>query len=214
MMAKGGFVELFARTNFSFLRAASSPEAVVKRAAEIGYDRLGVADCDGLYGMVRAHEEASRNSVRLVVGCELTLGAAPPHAFVTVHVENAAGYSNLCRVLTESHRLHPKGEPRARDEGVARNCYAGAPVDFLCEHADGLWCAAHDDVSERDLRALRDASASPPIAIWTVTISCACVERHVALASSRLPSSPRTPSATRTGKGSSSSTCFIAFART
>src|SRR5580700_4297257 len=112
LMATSGFIELFARTSFSFLRASSSPEALVKRAAEIGYDALGVADCDGLYGMVRAHEEASKQGVRLVVGCELTIGAASPHASVTVHVENAEGYSNLCRILTESHRLHPKGKAR------------------------------------------------------------------------------------------------------
>ncbi len=152
-----GFVELFARSNFSFLQAASSPEALVQRAVELGYDAIGVADRDGLYGMVRAHEESQKHGVRLVVGCELTVGAAPPHASVTVHVENHAGYSNLCRILTESHRLHPKGSPRRREEGVPRNCFAGVPVDYVCEHADGLWCSAHDDVSEDDALRLREA---------------------------------------------------------
>jgi error-prone DNA polymerase len=48
------FVELAARTNFSFLRGASQPRVIVRRAAELGYDTIGIADCDGLYGMVRA----------------------------------------------------------------------------------------------------------------------------------------------------------------
>ena len=52
------FVELAARTHFSFLRGGSSPRALVERAAELGYDALGIADCDGLYGMVRALEAA------------------------------------------------------------------------------------------------------------------------------------------------------------
>ena len=160
MVASRGFVELFARTNFSFLRAASSPEALVKRAAEIGYGTLGVADCDGLYGMVRAHEEAGKHGVRLVVGCELTVAATAPHASVTVHVESNLGYSNLCRILTESHRLHPKGKPRKREEGVPRNCFAGVPVETVCANAGGLWCAAHGDVSKRDVRLLHEAFGS------------------------------------------------------
>jgi len=151
------FVELFARSNFSFLQAASSPQALVMRAAEQGYDVLGVTDRDGLYGMVRAHEEAILRGVRLVVGCELTIHAAPPHASVTVHVIDHAGYSNLCRILTKSHAIHPKGKPRKREEGVPRNCFAGVPVEVVCEHARGLFCAVHDDATDADVRALHEA---------------------------------------------------------
>ena len=71
--ARARFVELFARSNFSFLQAASSPEELVQRAASLGYDAIGVADRDGLYGMVRAWEEAKKHAIRLVVGCELTI---------------------------------------------------------------------------------------------------------------------------------------------
>ncbi len=154
---QSGFVEIFARSNFSFLQAASPPEQLVQRAAELGYDAIGIADRDGLYGIVRAHEEANKRGLRLVVGCELTVREAPPHASVTVHVASHAGYTNLCRILTESHRLHPKGEPRSPDEGVPRNCFAGVPVAFVCANAEGLFCAAHDDVTDDDARALREA---------------------------------------------------------
>src|SRR5580700_9527115 len=144
------YVELGARSNFSFLQAASSPESLVERAAEQGYDAIGIADRDGLYGMVRAHEEAKKRGVRLVVGCELTIHGTPPHASVTVHVVDQHGYTNLCRILTESHALHPKGKPRKREEGVPRNCFAGVPVEFVCERAEGLFCAAHDDTTDED----------------------------------------------------------------
>jgi error-prone DNA polymerase len=152
-----GYVELGARSNFSFLQAASSPEALVQRAAELGYDALGVTDRDGLYGMVRAHEEAKKRGLRLVVGSELTIHAGPPHASVTVHVIDHEGYSNLCRILTRSHALHPKGKPRKPEEGVPRNCFAGLPVEVVCEHAGGLFCAAHDDATDDDVRLLREA---------------------------------------------------------
>ncbi len=151
------FVELGARSCFSFLQAASTPEDLVRRAGDLGYDAIGIADRDGLYGMVRAQEEAAKRGVRLVVGCELTVSATPPHGRVTVHVESHDGYRSLCRILTESHRLHPKGKPRTADEGVPRNCFAGVPVAYVCDHTLGLWCMAHDDVTDDDARLLRDA---------------------------------------------------------
>ncbi|WP_394849622.1 error-prone DNA polymerase [Pendulispora brunnea] len=151
------YVELGARSNFSFLQAASFPQELVQRAAELQYDAIGIADRDGLYGIVRAHEEAETQGVRLVVGCELTTRAAPPHASITVHVATLGGYKHLCEILTESHRLHPKGVARKRTDGVPRNCSAGVPVTFVCDRSEGLWCMIHEDVSDADARSLREA---------------------------------------------------------
>jgi len=165
------YVELTARTNFSFLRGASPPEAILQRAAALGYDAIGIADCDGLYGMVRALEEAKKHGVRLVVGCELTLddpATSTPNGALSLYVETHAGYTNLCRILTESHRRHPKGKARAPEVArrdvhgaSARNLFAGVPIDFVCEHAEGLWALAHPSIawpiSDRDLAALARA---------------------------------------------------------
>jgi error-prone DNA polymerase len=138
------FVELAARTNFSFLRGGSSPRALVERAAKLGYDVLGVTDCDGLYGMVRALEAADELGVRLIVGCEVALdpeeGSPLDRAFL--HVATREGYGNLCRILTESHARHPKGQARKPEERVARNQFAGVPLERICALAEGLWCLA------------------------------------------------------------------------
>src|SRR3984957_16586838 len=107
------FVELAARTHFSFLRGGSSAGSLVERAARLGYDALGVADCDGLYGIVRALEAAEELGVRLVVGCEGAPDDAPL-SFVWLHVATRQGYTSLCRILTESHARHPKGQARTR----------------------------------------------------------------------------------------------------
>ncbi len=138
------FVELAARTHFSFLRGGSSPRALVERAAELGYDALGVADCDGLYGMVRALEAADALGVRLVVGCELAIDVeeGSPIDRVHCHVASRSGYANLCRLLSESHERHPKGQARKPEERVPRNQHAGLPLDRVCALAEGLWCLA------------------------------------------------------------------------
>ena len=115
----------------------------MRRAVELGYDALGITDRDGLYGIVRAHEAAHAAGLRLVVGCELTIDAPSGTPWtLLVHVENHAGYTHLCRVLTESHRRHPKGKrTKGRgDEELPANLHAGVPVEVLARHAEGLFC--------------------------------------------------------------------------
>ena len=175
------FVHLAVRSNFSFLQGASTPASLVSRAAELGYDAMALTDRDGLYGVVRAYEEARKLGVRLVLGCELTLdeegeighegereqeerkgGRAEgenglrPRPTVLVHIENHAGYTNLCRILTESHARHPKGKARGPEEGVPRNCFAGVPMSFVARHAEGLWAMLPLPPDGEDDRALTE----------------------------------------------------------
>ncbi len=133
------YVELAARSSFSFLRGASPPDALVRQARDLEYDAVAVTDCDGLYGIVRAHEAAIQQGIRLIVGCELTVGTEPPFRSLVVLVENRDGYSNLCQILTESHRLHPKGQARTPEEELPRNTYGGVLASTVSRHAGGLW---------------------------------------------------------------------------
>jgi error-prone DNA polymerase len=147
------FVELVARTNFSFLRGGSSPKSLLRRAAELNYAALGVADCDGLYGMVRALEAANEEGVRLVVGCEVAIDGRAPRAKsrgeelgrLWLYVATNEGYKNLCRILTGSHERHPKGQPRKAEENVPRNQFAGIDLDSVCASSRGLWCLSPPD---------------------------------------------------------------------
>ncbi len=149
------YVELTTRTNFSFLAGATPPEQMVFRAAELGYDAIAITDRDGLYGIVRAQEEGERHKIRVIVGCELTLeqdGLDVPDVpgkptTITVLVENHVGYTNLCKILTETHRRHPRSQPTARtkdldEDELPRNTFAGLPLSFVCRHAEGLWALA------------------------------------------------------------------------
>ncbi len=159
------FVELAARTHFSMLRGGSSPKGLIERAAELGYGAVGIADCDGLYGMVRALEAADGAGVRLVVGCEVAIDDAPVRA-LWLHVATHEGYANICRLLTESHARHPKGHPRKPDEGVPRNQFAGVPIDRVCAFAPGLWCLVPPEGSAC-IRRLKDAFGERlSIAAW------------------------------------------------
>ena len=118
----GDYVELRARSAFSFLDGASNPEDLAERAAELGHDALALADRDGLYGIPRFHGAAAKRGLRAIVGAELSDAAGHP---LQLLVESPGGYRNLSRLLTVAQGNAPKGEARVS-------------WDELEEHARGL----------------------------------------------------------------------------
>lgn len=105
----GGYVELHARSAFSFLRGGSGPEALAQAAAAQELPAMALCDRDGVYGAVRAHLRAKEAGTRALVGCELTLDDG---AVVPVLVATQAGYRRLCGLLTTANLRAPKGEGR------------------------------------------------------------------------------------------------------
>jgi error-prone DNA polymerase len=103
------YVELHARSAFSFLRAGSLPETLAAGAARLGMPALALCDRDGLYGAVRLHVSGREAGVRALVGCELTMEDG---SVVPVLVATRAGYRGLCGLLTTAHLRAEKGEGR------------------------------------------------------------------------------------------------------
>ena len=123
------YVELHARSAFSFLRAASLPSMLAARAAQIGLSALALTDRDGFYGSPRFWQAAEQAGIRAIYGCELTMedGSVLP-----LLVRHAEGYQTLCRLLTRSKLRAPKGK------------------GFVCwneleEIADGVICLTGDE---------------------------------------------------------------------
>src|SRR5262245_15090191 len=115
------YVELHAASAFSFLDGASLPEALVDRAADLGYPALALLDRDGVYGAPRFHNAAKKAGLKAIIGAELTITSNPgrpgdprprPPAVwrLPVLVESQAGYRNLCRLVTRMKLRAPKGE--------------------------------------------------------------------------------------------------------
>ena len=94
-----GYVELHARSAFSFLRGASSPEQLAKCAAELGLPALALCDRDGVYGAPRLYTAAREHGLRAIVGAELTM---EDETVLPVLVESRTGYQNLCRLITRA----------------------------------------------------------------------------------------------------------------
>lgn len=103
------YVELHARSAFSFLRGGSSPEDLIREAGRLQLPALALCDRDGVYGAVRAHMTAKEAGLRALVGCELTL---EDNTVLPLLVATQAGYRNLSTLLTTAHLRAPKGEAR------------------------------------------------------------------------------------------------------
>ena len=102
------YTELRTASAFTFLEAASQPEDMAQRAAELGYGAVALADADGVYGIPRFVKAAREAGVRPIVGATVTLDREDGRLLLLC--EDGTGWRNLCELLTEAHRGHAKGE--------------------------------------------------------------------------------------------------------
>jgi error-prone DNA polymerase len=100
------YAELHALSNFSFLRGASAPGELVATAAELGYRAIAITDECSVAGVVRAHEEATKRDIKLIIGSELRCDDG---LTVVALAQSRRGYGALCQVITRARRAADKG---------------------------------------------------------------------------------------------------------
>ena len=130
------YAELHCLSDFSFLRGAASAEELFARARQCGYEALALTDECSLAGIVRGLEASRASGVRLVVGSEFTLVCGLKMVLL---VQNRAGYTRLCELITVGRRAAGKGHYRLTRQDV-EHCLGGAADDALGLFA--LWVPA------------------------------------------------------------------------
>jgi error-prone DNA polymerase len=139
------YVELHARSAFSFLEGASLPEALVATGGNLNMPAMALLDRDGVFGSPRFHMAAKKIGLKAHIGAEVSCECFPPsqqkvwgagisgsarndNSFrLSLLVRSRLGYQNLCRLITKMKLRAKKGE------GIAL-------PDELQEHAAGLIC--------------------------------------------------------------------------
>ena len=105
------YAELQCASNFSFLRGASHPEALVARAAELGYAALAITDECSVAGVVRAHLEARRCRLPLIIGSQFDVHTDDGMSLRLIALcMNRNGYGNLCELITLARSRKAKGD--------------------------------------------------------------------------------------------------------
>lgn len=142
------YVELHARSAFSFLEGASLPEAMTQQAANLELPGLAILDRDGLYGSPRLYTTAKKLGLRSHIGAEVSVdtfgqqvrpAAWQPHTIpnrpvrLSLLCESQTGYRNLS-MLISSYKL----AQRSKGDGVA-------PFRSIERYAEGLVCITGGD---------------------------------------------------------------------
>src|ERR1700678_3544155 len=142
------YVELHARSAFSFLEGASLPERLMARCAELQMPAMALLDRNGLYGAPRFHITAKKAGIRAHIGAEIAVLDAgqrvrPPEwvphnvpvepVRFPVLVESSLGYQTLCRLIPRY-----KLRETTKAEGAATLADIG-------EYAEGLICLTGGD---------------------------------------------------------------------
>ena len=104
------YVELHCHSAFSFLDGASLPDEIIPAALELGYEAVALTDHNTVSGSMEFAVSARALGLRPIHGAEIDLapGDAPDGRHLTLLVEDAVGWSNLCRILTRAH-AHTRG---------------------------------------------------------------------------------------------------------
>jgi error-prone DNA polymerase len=141
-MPPPAYIELHARSAFSFLRGGSFPEQLAETAGDLDIPAMALCDRNGMYGAPRFFVKAKEAGIRPIVGAELTMedGSVLP-----VLVQSRTGYANVCRLLTNAHLRSPKGESSVR-------------WDELPEFSEGLIALTGDEEGPL-VRAIQAGSA-------------------------------------------------------
>ncbi|MGE5487460.1 MAG: DNA polymerase III subunit alpha [bacterium] len=110
------YIELHARSAFSFLKAASLPEELADTCAALDLPAMALVDRDGVYGAPRFHFAAKKAGVRAHIGAEVTStdGTVWP-----LLVRTRTGYKNLCRLITRMKLRAAKNKGAASPEEIA-----------------------------------------------------------------------------------------------
>jgi error-prone DNA polymerase len=132
------YIELHTASAFSFLQGASLPEALIDRAAALGYPAIALLDRDGVYGAPRFHKAALAAGIRPIIGAELTMAAGG--------AGRAGEAGGATTAEAESLRSRPRdseavwasrgGTPREINKSWP-NAEASWLLPVLCESAEG-----------------------------------------------------------------------------
>ncbi|HEX3692526.1 MAG TPA: DNA polymerase III subunit alpha [Solirubrobacteraceae bacterium] len=143
------YVELHCHSAYSFLDGVSLPDELAYRAAALGHGALALTDHNSVSGSMELAQIAKDAMVRTIHGAEVDLSDG---RHLTLLVEDARGWRNLCRILTRAH-AHTRDGQALGEPAIE--------LPALLEHAQGLvcltGCAERGVRDEPTVRRLLDA---------------------------------------------------------
>jgi len=160
-MRSMSYVELHCHSAFSFLDGASLPDEIVPAALELGYEAVALTDHNSVSGSMEFAVSARALGLRPIHGAEVDLADG---RHLTLLVEDARGWSSLCRILTLAHAHTRENRNPPTRPPTSPPSQAFVELTDVIDHSEGLVCLSgcalrgvHDEFT---LRRLLDAFGS------------------------------------------------------
>ena len=150
-----GFVHLHVHSNYTLSCGASTLGELLARARELGMQALALTDTNALYGSLHFYKLAREMGVKPIIGAVLD-DPADPGRYAVLLARNRAGYSELCRAITDrqlkdKHRLSRRlaghsspadepGEPDLPAESGGATFSLAAWFSLARSTAAAAWC--------------------------------------------------------------------------
>ena len=121
------FVHLHCHSDFSLLDGASSIDALVARARELGQTHLALTDHGNMFGALAFFKECRKQGITPIIGSEFYKAPGSRleksgsekgtrHNHLVLLARNAAGYANLLRLSSQGYTEGFYYKPRIDDE--------------------------------------------------------------------------------------------------
>ena len=127
------YVPLRTFSCYTMLEGAIEPKAIAKQAKKLDFPAVALTDRNGLYAAMPFTDACKAEGVQPIIGALLAVarpgtpeGKSPTLDWLPLYAQNAAGYDNLCSLVSEAHLGRPAEEP------------AHVTLDALEGRTDGL----------------------------------------------------------------------------
>ncbi|MFW5798070.1 MAG: PHP domain-containing protein, partial [Planctomycetota bacterium] len=141
------------KTCYSLLWGTDGPEVMLRRAAGLGWRTVAVTDHESLYALPAIARHLHDLPCRVVFGATLRFPSAGDK--VVVLLEDAAGYANLCRIITRWHAARQGidlvGSPIGQVPRRRELCPEG-PAQVIGDRVEGLLFIVESRASARHLQ--------------------------------------------------------------
>ncbi len=116
------YIELRAKSNFTFLTGASHPDELVRQALALNLKGIAITDINGVYGMPKGYQESKgKESFHYISGAELEFF---DHPNITVLAQTKSAYGQICRLITQAKKDHEKNLGKLNFEDFTNSKHA------------------------------------------------------------------------------------------
>ncbi len=161
------FTHLHVHTEYSLLDGACRIDKLMARVKELGMSSIAITDHGVMFGAVRFYEEALKNGIKPIIGCECYVARRSRHDkdpnqdrksyHLVLLVKNDTGYRNLIKMVSLAYKEGFYYKPRI-DHELLEKYHEGLVCLSACLQGEVQMELRNDDEYQGSYEAARKAA--------------------------------------------------------